>query len=229
MEDLTRELKVGAALFLLYGESGVGKTRLLQELSQNRLADSRVHWVDLGEGSSSGDSLQDNSRQIESLFSSAQQGDIIIADHFETALKKIRHQLFVSWSTEGVDKQLNLIIASDTDGFNELRQLSQQYQVRVQSFQQMPLSADEVDAFVGFYLFPDHPIDKLSVPASLRRQFVAVRGAVGKIIEIIERDGTQIKTSPTTDSASIRKGSVVIATVLVLFLLTVGVGWYYLG
>jgi ATP-dependent Clp protease ATP-binding subunit ClpA len=28
MEDFSRELKAGAALFLLYGESDVGKTRL---------------------------------------------------------------------------------------------------------------------------------------------------------------------------------------------------------
>jgi septal ring-binding cell division protein DamX len=229
MEDFTRELKAGAALFLLYGESGVGKTRLLQELSQSRLADSRIHWVDLSEGSTSGDSLQDDSRQIESLFSSAQQGDIIIADHFEAALKKTRHQLFVNWSTDGIDRQLNLIIASDTEGFNELRQLSQQYQVRVQSFQQMPFSADEVDAFVGFYLFPDDPLGKLSIPATVRKQLAATRGTVGKVIDIIERDGAQVKSSPTTDSGSLRKGSMVIATVFVLFLLTVGVGWYYLG
>ena len=186
MEDFTRELKAGAALFLLYGESGVGKTRLLQELGESRLADSRIHWLDLSERSDGDDSLQDNSRQIESIFTSAHQGDIIIADHFEVALKKIRHQLFLSWSTDGADKQLNLIIASGIEDFNELRQLSQQYQVRVQSFQQMPFNTDEVDAFVGFYLFPDHAIDKLSIPATLRSQIAAARGAVGKIIEIIK-------------------------------------------
>ena len=125
MEDLTRELKAEAALFLLYGESGVGKTRLLQELNQSRLADSRIHWLDLSEGSRSEDGLQDNRKGVETIFAGAQQGDIIIADHFERTLKKTRHQLFVSWSTDGVDKQLNLIVASSTEGFNELPQLSQ--------------------------------------------------------------------------------------------------------
>ena len=229
MEDFTRELKAGAALFLLYGESGVGKTRLLRELSQSRLAGSRVHWLDLNEGSDSDDSLQDNSRQVETVFATAQQGDIIVADHFEMALQKTRHQLFVSWSTDGVDKQLNLIIASSIEGFNELRQLSQHYQVRVQSFQQMPFSADEVDAFVGFYLFPDDPLGKLSIPASMRGQLAASQGAVGKVIDIIERDGAQVKSLPTTDSASMRQGSRIIAAVLILFLLAIGGGWYYLG
>ena len=234
MEDFTRELKAGSALFLLYGESGVGKTRLLQELCRSRLADSRIYWFDLSEGGRSEDilqdnSLQDNSRDIEMIFMSAQQGDVIIADHFEMALTKTRHQLFVSWSTDGVDKQLNLVVASSTEGFNELRQLSQQYQVRVQSFQQLPFSTHEVDAFIGFYRFPDRPTGKLAIPASLRKQLVATSGAVGKIIDIVERDGTRIKSSPMTDPASIRQGKRIIATVLIVFVLVIIFGWYYLG
>jgi len=229
MEDFTRELKAGAALFLLYGESDVGKTRLLQELSQNRLADRRIHWLDLNKDNDSVDSMHDHAREVETVFASAQQGDIIIADHFEMSLKKARHQLFLSWSTDGVDKRLNLIIASSTEGFNELRQLSQQYQVTVQSFQQMPFSADEVNAFVGFYLFPEHPMGKLSIPATLRKQLAATGGAVGKIIEILARDGAQIGSSSMADTGSMRRGIRITVTVLVLFVLAIGAGWFYLG
>ena len=229
MEDFTRELKAGAALFLLYGESDVGKTRLLQELSQNRLADRRVHWLDLNKDNHGVDSLHDYGREIETVFASAQQGDVIIADHFEMSLKKARHQLFLSWSSDGVDKGLNLIIASSTEGFNELRQLSQQYQVTVQSFQQMPFSADEVNAFVGFYLFPEHPMGKLSIPAAVRKQLAATGGAVGKIIEILERDGAQIGSSSMADTGAMRRGIRITVTVLVLFVLAIGAGWFYLG
>jgi septal ring-binding cell division protein DamX len=229
MEDFTRELKAGATLFLLYGESAVGKTRLLLELSQNRIADRRIHWLDLNKDNDSVDSMHDHAREVETVFAKAQPGDIIIADHFEMSLKKARHQLFLSWSTDGVDKRLNLIIASSTEGFNELRQLSQQYQVTVQSFQQMPFNADEVNAFVGFYLFPDHPMGKLSIPAAVRKQLAATRGAVGKIIEILERDGAQIGSSSMAKTGSMRQDIRITVTVLVLFVLAIGAGWFYLG
>lgn len=138
MEDFAREIETGSALFLLYGEEAVGKTRLLRELQANRLADARVHWIDMRVAENEDGDKADRSREIEEIFETAQSGDILIADHFESALKKTRHQLFLSWSTDGIDKKLNLIIASNIDGFDELRQLSQQYQARVQSFQQMP-------------------------------------------------------------------------------------------
>jgi septal ring-binding cell division protein DamX len=228
MEDFTRELIPGAALFLLYGESDIGKTRLLQELSQNRLADRRIHWLDLNKDNDSVDSMHDHAREVETVFASAQQGDVIIVDHFEKSLKKARHQLFLSWSTDGVDKRFNLIIASNTEGFNELRQLSQQYQVPVQSFQQMPFSTDEVNAFVGFYLFPEHPIGKLSIPAAVRKQLAASGGAVGKIIEILERDGAQIRSSSMATTGSMLLGSKITVSVMLLIALAIGAGWYYL-
>ena len=229
MEDFTRELKAGASLFFLYGDEGVGKTRLLQELSQKRLADTSIHWIDLGEKQVDGQAQLEGSSSVEAVFEAASSGDIIIADHFEAGLKKTRHQLFLSWSTDGVDKGINLIIASNSKGFNELRQLSQQYQVRVHSFQQMPFNPDEVEAFLGFYLFPDHPIGKLTIPAEIRKQLVTSNGTVGQIIKIADRDGAQIESAPMTDTESIRKGSGILVTMLILFALTVGVGWYLLS
>lgn len=229
MEDFTRELKAGASLFFLYGDEGVGKTRLLRELSQKRLSDNSIHWIDLAEKQADGQAHLEGGSNVEAVFEAAGSGDVIIADHFEAALKKTRHQLFVSWSTDGVDKRINLIIASDSESFNELRQLSQQYQVRVHSFQLMPFNPDEVEAFLGFFLFPDHPIGKLSIPAETRKQLVASHGTVGQIIKIADRDGAQIVSSPMTDTESIRKGSRIMVTMLILFALTIGVGWYFLS
>jgi hypothetical protein len=146
------------------------------------------------------------------------------------ALKKTRHQLFLSWSSDGVDKKLNLIVASHTDYFDDLRQLAQHYQLQIQSCQQMPFSPDEASAFLAFYLFPDRPGVKLSIPALLQNQLAMAQGSVGKIVEIAERAGDQItletKTKTATETASKWHSSRIIAGVLVAVVIVLGVGWY---
>ncbi|MBT8435228.1 MAG: ATP-binding protein, partial [Gammaproteobacteria bacterium] len=229
MEDFARQLKVGTSIFLLYGDNGTGKTRLLQELCENRLSSARIHWIDLNAASANGKNQQVSSAEIEAVFDATKKGDIIIVDHFESALKKTRHQFFLSWTTDGVDNKLSMVIASSSEGFNEFRQLSQHYQVNAHSFELMPFNADEVEAFLGFYLFPDHPIGKLSIPSELRKQLAATDGAVGPVIKIAERDGARIGSSPMTDTESIRQGSRTMVTILILFAITTGVGWYFLS
>jgi septal ring-binding cell division protein DamX len=227
MEDLIRELNADSALYLLYGDDGVGKTRTLDELAQTRLGDSRTHWIDLQAGSTGDGALIDSSAMIESVFNEAQADDIIIADHFEMALKKTRHQLFLSWKNDGIDKKLDLIIAGNKDFFTEMCQLAQQHQVRVQSFQLMPLSTDEAAAFLEFYLFPDQPIGNLAIPPLLRDQLTLAQGNVGSIVEMAERAGDQISTAPLDDSQSANQGSHVIVGVLIAVALVIGAGWYF--
>lgn len=89
MEDFVRELNQSSALFLLYGDNGVGKTRLLQELGKSRLSERAIYWIDLDSGDGSDEILMDRSAEVEALFAEAGEGDIIIADHFESAIKKV--------------------------------------------------------------------------------------------------------------------------------------------
>ncbi|MFC1560453.1 hypothetical protein ACFL3W_00745 [Pseudomonadota bacterium] len=228
MDDLVRELKAETGLYLIYGDSGVGKTQLLEELVQTRLAESKIRWMDLQGGSSDAGALVDSSVMIEETFARAKPGDIIVADHFEMALKKTRHQLFLSWSTDGVDKKLNLIVASNINYFNDLRQLAQKYQVRIESFQLMPFSADEASAFLASYLFPDRSGVKLSIPPLLRNKLATAQGSVGKIVEIAERAGDQMtsETAPETEPEPERHSSRIPAAVMVALAIIVGVGWY---
>ena len=227
MEDFVRDLKSVSGVYLLYGDEGVGKTRLLEELAQSRLQDVEVRWIDLKAGGSSDSALVDSSVLIEETFARAKTGDVIIADHFEMALQKTRHQLFSSWSIDGVDKQISLIVAGNADYSNEMRQLSQQYQLRAQSFQLMPLSADESVAFLRFYLFQDKPVGKLSVPPLLQNQFSMSQGSVGKIVEIAERAGDQISSEPLKETESARKVSGAVVGLLIAGAVIVAAGWYF--
>ena len=229
MEDFVRELNAQAGLYLIHGDEGVGKTRLLTELVGSRLGERKVRWMDLKAGASGDTALIDSSDLIENTFVDSSPGDVIIADHFESALKKTRHQLFLSWSTDGLDKNLNLIVASSSDYMNELKQLAQQYQIRVKRFQVMPFSPDEATAFLGFYLFPDRPSGELTIPPLLRNQLAMAQGNVGKIIDIAERAGDQIGSAPINDSEPTRRGSRNVIGVAIAAALLLVVGWFYLG
>jgi len=233
MEDFIRELNTDSRLFLFYGDEGVGKTCTLEELARGRLGDSRIHWIDLRAGGHSDGALVDSSAMIEAVFHKAQAGEIIIADHFEMALKKTRHQLFLNWATDGVDRKLNLIIVGRKDFFSEMCQLSQQYQVAVQSFQQMPLNDDEAAVFLGFYLCLDRPVGNLVLPPLLREQLARAKGNIGSIIEIAERAVDQITSAPLEDTPPREdtppkdKGNPVLVGVLVALVLVVGVSLYF--
>ena len=226
MEDFDRELEAGSSLSLLYGETRVGKTRLLQELVRTRLGDRRVHGIELRSSNQDGKGKQDRSGEIEKIFAQAKSGDIIIADHFESALKKTRHQVFVSWSTYGIDKQLYVIVCSNLDGFNELRELTLRYKVSARSFRLKPLSADEVEAFFAFYLFQDQLVGKLIFPPYLRKQIAESRGVVGHLIDIAIRDGDQIENVPLKDLESSTQQRWIAGTLIVMVLLAAGLGWY---
>lgn len=227
MEDFDKELKADPALYLLYGETRVGKSRLLQELIKTRLGDRRVHGIELRSGAKDGKGKQDRSVEIEKTFASARPGDIIVADHFESALKKTRHQLLVSWSTDGVDKELQMIICSNLEGFNELRELALRYHVSARSFRLKPLAPDEIEAFFAFYLFRDELVGKLNIPQYLHKQISQSGGVIGDLIDIAIRDGDQIENIPLRELESAGQKRWILGTVVSVVLLGFGFGWYY--
>ncbi len=222
MEDFVRELASNSAFYLLYGSAGVGKTRLLTELKGRRLTDRKVVFVDLAEGVYPGD------ESFHQLIEGADDNAIVILDHFDQASNKSRHSVFREWSVDAIDKQLNFIVACRDDGFNEFRQLSQQYHVSVQSFQLLPFNQDEIQAFLAFYLFDNNPLANLSITAPLRKQLKKTNGVVGQVIELAEREKAGIREGdPSSTVREERKAGYLLAALIVCG--AVGVGLWFLG
>ncbi|MFT5549692.1 MAG: Cdc6-like AAA superfamily ATPase, partial [Candidatus Azotimanducaceae bacterium] len=75
-EDFDREIKNSASLFLIYGEVGVGKTRLLKELVSTRLNQLRVHWVDCKQAEDHFSATNELDSALERTLNIANVGDV---------------------------------------------------------------------------------------------------------------------------------------------------------
>lgn len=113
LEDFTREIDKGSSLFLLYGIKSVGKSHLLRELTNRGIPGRKFCWIDFK--TENVDSSIQNELSDADAVEVADERDIIIVDHFELASNKAKHQLFHSWTTEGINKKINLIVIATTD------------------------------------------------------------------------------------------------------------------
>jgi len=225
MEDFVREIGETSSLFLLYGDKSVGKSWLLRELTAKRFAQNKFHWIDFKVDVARTNSKKSRAKpdqgrdasDVSKLMEKAREGQLIIADHFELATNKARHALFQSWATDGKDKKLNMIIAASTDSFNEVRQLAQQHQLEVKSFQLLPYHTAEIEAFLGFYLFPENPLKNLSIPAEVSKQITNCKGVIGQVAEVAVQQRNRITQQLESETRS--NGKLVVAVVLSLLLL----------
>jgi hypothetical protein len=226
MEDFARETSRSSSIFLIYGAASVGKSRVLDELARRHFSGNVVHRIDFNtdkdrkdEGNDSAEaSSNELPSKLQRLIQDASHHDIIIVDHFESASNKARHQIFQSWAIDGLDKKLNLIIAADSSQFDEVRQLAKQYQASVKSFKLKSFSWGEIEAFVSFYLFPKESSGRLSIPADIQKQFKNSRGLVGKLIEIVSREGVSTAIKLDDKSATLKKPLFLVGVLSVILL-----------
>ena len=209
-EDFRRDIKNGASLFLLYGEEGVGKTRLLRELASSRLSELKIHWVDCKMGVDESNASSDLGPVLDSTLDIATTGDVIVADHFEFATNKIKHQLLQSWSTDGIDKNFSLIISTDQSRLDEIRELATRYQLNVKSFQLLPLTNVEIDDYCTSTLFPSLPASPLSISKQSQRALKETRGVIGKLRDVVELNSNDILMQAPSNSPTILKPLLVV-------------------
>lgn len=234
MEDFAREINKNSSLFLLYGVGSVGKSRLLRELANRGIQEREFCWINFKSNRVDSETSDELSNpdidsfigEIQKLMEAADERNVIIVDHFELGSNKAKHQIFQSWTTDGIDKKINLIIATTTSNFSEVRQLSQQYEIKIKSFQLMPCSMAEVEAFLGFYLFPKSPLNALSIPADIKKQLRNCNGMLGKVIEVANQQGKRVSIKPGSDSES-KNHAPIAAGLLLLILIAGGISYQY--
>jgi len=234
LEDFTREIDKGSSLFLLYGIKSVGKSRLLRELTNRGIPGRKFCWIDFkteNVDSSIQNELSDAdadglTSDIQELMEVADERDIIIVDHFELASNKAKHQLFHSWTTAGINKKINLIVIATTGSFDDLREFALNFKVQVKSFELMPCSMAEVEAFLAFYLFPKNPLGSLSIPADVEKQLRNCNGILSEVIEVANQQGKQVSIKPDADPELKNRAPLAIGTLLVI-LIALGISYPY--
>ena len=220
MEDFAREISRSSSIFLLYGDAWAGKSRVLDELARRHFSGKIIHRIDFNTDKDRKDEASSNelAGKLQRLTQDASDHDIIMIDHFESASNKARHQIFQSWAIDGLDKKLNLIIAADSGHFDEVRQLAKQYQASVKSFNLKSFSWSEIEAFVAFYLFSKESSGRLSIPADIQKQFKHSGGLVGKLVEIVSREGVSTAIKLDDKSATLKKPLILVSVLSVILL-----------
>jgi len=234
LEDFTREINKGSSLFFLYGIRSVGKSRLLRELTDRGIPGRKFCWIDFkteNVDSSIQNELSDAdadglSSDIQQLMRVSDEHDIIIVDHFELASNKVKHQLFHSWTTEGIEKKINLIVIATTGSFDDLRKFALNFKIQVKSFELMPCSMAEVEAFLAYYLFPKNPLSALSIPADIEKQLRNCNGILSEVVELANRQGKQVSIKPDSDRELKNRAPLAIGTLLVI-LIVLGITYPY--
>ena len=218
-EDFNREIKDSASLFLLYGEVGVGKTRLLKELVSTRFNQLRVHWVDCDQAENKSGSTTELDSVLERALKKANSGDVIVADHFELATNKMKHHLLQTWATDGIDKKFSLIIATGPTGIEEIRNLADRYSLDVKGFQLLPLTRKEVDGYCASVLFPLLVPSPLWMPRQTRRALNEARGLIGNLRDVVALYSHHIVMQGTPSLPSIVKPLWVVSGLAIILLL----------
>jgi septal ring-binding cell division protein DamX len=234
LEDFTREINKGSSLFLLYGVASVGKSHLLRELANRGISGRKFHWVDFKSYMVDPRMKNELSDAHESGFASefqaqmeaADEHDVIIVDHFELASNESRHRLFHSWSIDGINKKLNLIIAATSDSFDDLREFAQHFKIQIKSFELMPCSMAEVEAFLAFYLFPKNPLSSLSIPSDVEKQLRSCNGILSKVAEVAIQQGKLVSVKTESDPESKNHTPLAIGFLLIV-LIAIGTGYQY--
>ncbi len=196
MEDLDLQCHTQGAICILFGQKGVGKTRLLQEFIDTRLTDQRKIVIRFSTDGTCSNSLQKAQRfpQQEFLtliFDSMKLDSILVLDQFEYATEDSILKIFQFWKAEWKPKNLKLIISCTHQAVSQLATLSQQFQLSVNSVELKPLNRVERIEFLRSQ-YCSGTRRSIELPGNLKRLIKSSDGVFSELESISRKYGQQI-------------------------------------
>lgn len=196
MEDMEQQLSDSAAICVIYGMNGVGKTRLLKEFNHNRLPDVHKHTLSFNADGSCDDITQGSNGNQRAMLIGALQylkhSSILVLDHFEYVQTDLSIRLFALWNKNAKNHNLGLIISTEPGTLPHLAEMSSQFDLSMKSVEMLPLSKQERLAFIGARVCQKTALyPKLS--AALKRKVKQSRGLYPALETLLAQHGEEIR------------------------------------
>ena len=151
LEDLDRQIISSASISLLYGQNGVGKSRLLRQFVSTREQHRPMVLIYF---STDGHYYADDQcfSQLEfegNVLQSLKDHSVLILDQFEHAQTDLQRRILRFWSALGDDAGMNLVLSGNQQLVASLTPLSTQLKCTIKSVELKPLDDKDREAYLA--------------------------------------------------------------------------------
>lgn len=154
MEDLSRQLKHPGIVCLLYGSSGVGKSRLIKQFLDSRVDAGGFRVLDLGIDetldANSANKKPANMRDlINQVLDALPEQSLLVVDSCDRAEPEQLEQLIAYMHGQGRALEQKLVLVGNTKLPKALAELAERFPMTIHAVDLKPLTLDEMLAFVS--------------------------------------------------------------------------------
>lgn len=151
LEDLDRQILSSASISLLYGQNGVGKSRLLRQFVSTRKQHRPVVLIHF---SSDGNYYTDDRcfSQLEfeeNVLQSLKQHSVLILDQFENVESNLQRRILSFWTALDDDADMNLVLSGNQQLVASLSPLSAHLNCIIKSVELKPLDEKDREAYLA--------------------------------------------------------------------------------
>ncbi|MCP4075561.1 MAG: AAA family ATPase [Gammaproteobacteria bacterium] len=196
MEDLSRRLNQAGSISLLYGPEGIGKSRLLDQFVETRLTPENSifvrfnvnnTYVEVTEGKDEFEFDTFFNREISRL----NKNFTLLIDQFDNAPADMQLNILKFWDKVAREKDFKLIISIQSNSLHLLNELSQRYQLQIDSVELKPLKLEEQMGYLRLTSCAE--LRQLAViPAALKKPLKLTNGLFSQLEAFRSQFGDQI-------------------------------------